>query len=78
MDTNIPSLGFLPFKKDDKECEGGNKLNIVKKFKLRVEKDKTNLFVKKLKYRGMRLLPLTTEVNYLVLFRYAKIINTCY
>ncbi|KPI97053.1 snRNA-activating protein complex subunit 3 [Papilio xuthus] len=61
MDTNLPAFGFLPPKKDDKVCEEGNQLNIVKKFKLRVEKDKTNLYVKKLKYRGMRLLPLTTE-----------------
>ncbi|CAG4985211.1 unnamed protein product [Parnassius apollo] len=59
LHTNVPAVGLLP--KDTNTNKDGDNLNIVKKFKLRVERDRRNLYVKKLKYRGMRLLPLSQE-----------------
>ncbi|XP_068622668.1 uncharacterized protein Pbp49 [Battus philenor] len=61
MLTSTPIFGVLPPKQDTMLTDEGNDLNVVRKFRLRVSKDKGNLYVKKLKYRGMRLLPLTQE-----------------
>lgn len=68
MPTKAPTFGILPLNKDSEESNDGDDLNIVKKFKLRVERDKANLYVKKLKYRGMRILPMSQEVFLIVLF----------
>ncbi|XP_072938108.1 uncharacterized protein Pbp49 [Epargyreus clarus] len=60
---NFPSHGSLPadLRKPPEDNGPGGSLCIVKKLKLRMEKDRLNHYPRKLKYRGLRLLPLTQE-----------------
>jgi hypothetical protein len=72
MCSNIPTYGPFPAVEkltekriiDEAAKDSHNvKLCIQKKFQLRVAKDKGNYYAKKLKYRGIRLMPLTSMVR---------------
>ncbi|XP_049871589.1 snRNA-activating protein complex subunit 3 isoform X4 [Pectinophora gossypiella] len=54
-------LDFQPFcNPSASTSKAGNELCVVKKFRMRVEKDVKNAYAKKLKYRGLRMLPLNS------------------
>ncbi|XP_021191720.2 snRNA-activating protein complex subunit 3 isoform X1 [Helicoverpa armigera] len=68
MGTNVPLMGVMGMiPKDNHLIERDEQpdLCIVKKNKMRNDKDTKGLFVKKLKYRSVRNLPFTQEVYHL-------------
>ncbi|KAJ8714766.1 hypothetical protein PYW07_002991 [Mythimna separata] len=66
METNVPVMGVVDVKIlenfDTRNKGEPPDLCILRKNKLRIEKDTKSLFIKKLKYRGVRNLPFTQEV----------------
>ncbi|XP_046966873.1 snRNA-activating protein complex subunit 3 [Vanessa cardui] len=66
MPTTYPTQGPLPDKNvDNLDLNGaGENLCIVKKLKLRIEKDVNNHYTRKLKYRGVRVIPPVLDDDY--------------
>ncbi|CAB3245019.1 unnamed protein product [Arctia plantaginis] len=69
MQTSVPVMGIFnsntldnKFTAPDVSSDPPN-LVTYKKFKLRVQKDTKGLYIKKLKYRGVRMLPCVQEQN---------------
>ncbi|KAH9638042.1 hypothetical protein HF086_014903 [Spodoptera exigua] len=67
MGTNVPVMGVVSGNiihnlNEPPEINEDPNLCILKKHKIRVEKDTKGLFTKKLKYRGVRNLPFTQEM----------------
>lgn len=68
MRTSVPVMGvvtgnIISDNNDFPEVNDTPNLCILKKNKMRIERDTKGLFTKKLKYRGVRILPFTQEVS---------------
>lgn len=78
MSTNYPTQGPLPNNKvnnldlDDSE----NNLCIVKKLKLRLDKDVNNHYTRRLKYRGVRVIP-PVQVKQFLFLHYFSLVHKC-
>lgn len=57
MSTNYPTQGPLLSNKLNNLDDSEHNLCILKKLKLRLDKDVSNLYTRKLKYRGVRVIP---------------------
>ncbi|XP_013192016.1 uncharacterized protein LOC106136115 [Amyelois transitella] len=68
MLTNSPGQGFYPsemekISKNTEDFTTSHERSIVRKLKLRVEKDTKNLYSKRYKYRGIRMISLGNDVE---------------
>lgn len=67
MRSNVPMMGVLNMHiNSEPKIEGKKKtlsLSTYKRNKSRIARDRKGLFSKKLKYRGVRMLPFTQEVS---------------
>ncbi|CAH2087723.1 unnamed protein product [Euphydryas editha] len=66
MSTSYPKQGPLPNKNQENlDLDGsGDNLCIVKKLKLRLDKDVSNHYTRKLKYRSVHLIPLSQDEDF--------------